>query len=150
MRTGTSILLAVALAAFVGCEKSDTGGPGKSTPPSLTDKITGQSNTFSIKDHTVSVTQGAKEPVDIAITRHTGFDQAVKLTFDPPAKVLVKDDKGTTIKEIEIKDKETKAKVFIEAAGDAPVADETIKVTAQPEKGGEPAHVNILVKVKSK
>src|SRR5438477_5218397 len=113
MRTWTSIVLAAAVIAFVGCTKSDTGGPGKTNP--TTNPLQTKTGTFEIKEHSVTVTQGAKEPLDISITRKGGFDQAVKLTFDPPKDIMVKDEKGTTIKDAEIKDKDSKTKVYIEA-----------------------------------
>jgi hypothetical protein len=150
MRTGTSILLALALAVIVGCEKTDTGGPGKTTAPTIAEKVTGQKDTFTIKGESVSVTQGAKEQLEIPITRHTGFDQAVMLTFEPPAQIMVKDEKGAAIKQAEIKKTDSKATVYIEAAADAGVGDNTIKVTAKPEAGGDAAHVTITVKVKAK
>jgi hypothetical protein len=145
MRTWTSILLTAAVAAFVGCQQGDSGGPGKTNP--TTNPLQTKKDTFVLEKHLLptSLKQGEKKEFEIKITRKEGFHQTVKLKFEPDMGIKV-DFKGND----EIKDPGTSAKGFIEADKDAPVGKHFIKVTATPAEGGEPATVEYEVDVTAK
>jgi hypothetical protein len=144
MRTFASIVLVGALAAFVGCNKTDTGGPGKSTPPSLTEKVTGQKGTFDlVAPSKATVKQGEKAEFEVTIKRHD-FNDTVTLSFPEVPKGLKVD-----FKDKEIKDPATSAKGWVEVDKDANPGESVIKVVAKPEKGDE-AHVDFKLEVKAK
>jgi len=144
MRATTSMILAAAMAAFVGCQ-GDAGGPGKSVP--TTNPLQTKRDTFELAKPLVpiSLKQGEKKELEIKITRKEAFHQTVKLTFEPDKGIKV-DVKGND----EIKDPATNAKGFVEADKDATVGEHFLKVTATPEEGGSPATVEYKVEVKAK
>jgi tetrahydromethanopterin S-methyltransferase subunit H len=145
MRTWTSILLAAAVAAFVGC-KNETGGPGNSRPTTNPiESVTGKKDTFELEKHLMatSIKQGEKHEFEVKIKRHD-FHRNVKLSFKPD------DGIKADFKDTEIKDPDTSAKGFIEADKEATVGKHTLKVTATPEGGGDAVTVDYDIEVKAK
>lgn len=151
MKTWTSILLAGALAAFVGCNKSEPGGPGASSTHSSTimDKIKGDPNTFTFSEKytSVSLKQGEKQEMTIAINRGKDFKQAVKVKVDVPA-----DAKGLKIDkpEGEIKASDTEMKIWVDAAMDATLGEHKIKITGTPATDGAATSYEQTVKISAK
>jgi len=147
MRTISSIVLLGAVAAFVGCQKGDTGGPGNTAPPTNPmQKILGKSNTFTLEPHQLATNlkQGEKKEFDVDIARKD-FNQAVDFKFEVEPKG-VKADFATT----ELKDPETKLKGYVEAEPTAAPGEYILKVTATPKSGGDAAHVDYKIEVKAK
>jgi hypothetical protein len=145
MRTWTSILLAAAVATFVGC-KNETGGPGKTNPTTNpVESVTGKKDTFDLVKHltSTSLKQGEKKDFEIDIKRHD-FHRNVKLSFQP------EDGIKADFKETVLKDPDTSVKGFIEAKEDAPVGEHILKVTATPEGGGDTVTVDYKIEVKAK
>ena len=145
MRTWTCLLLAAAVATFVGC-KSETGGPGKTNPTTNPiEKVTGKKDTFELDKHltATSVKQGEKKEFEVKITRHD-FHKNVKLSFKP------EDGIKADFKDTEIKEPGTSATGFIEAGQDATVGKHTLQVTATPEGGGDAVTQDYEIDVKAK
>jgi hypothetical protein len=148
MRTTISIVLLGAVAAFVGCQKGDTGGPGNSAPPTNPlQKIMGKTNTFTLEPHQLATNlkQGEKKEFEIDIARKE-FKEAVDFKFEVTPPKGVKADFAVT----ELKDPETKLKGYVEADAAAAPGEYVLKVTGTAKSGGDPVHVDYKIEVKAK
>jgi uncharacterized membrane protein len=144
MRTWTSIVLAAAVVAFVGCNKSEPGGPGATHPGSTNPVNKNQEFKFDKGLlNSLSLKQGEKKDYDITIDRGSDFKQAVKIKIDAPTGIMV--DK----KEGEIKPSDKELKVSIAATDDAPLGDHKVTITGTPETG-DATHYELTVKVSKK
>jgi uncharacterized membrane protein len=134
MKKSCAGVLVMSLAAFAGCDKGTSGGPGSSAAESSKHFYDlGQANdTFKLTPpHTsTGIKQGETKTVTIGITRGKNFDEDVTLkigempmgvTLDPASSVL--------------KHGDTEAKLTLKAADDAALGDFTIKITGHPTKG---------------
>ena len=136
-----SLLLATALFVCLGCEKSQPGGPGATNPPStnLLDKFKPMdANAFEFNEALTPLflKHGEKKELDLSIKRGSEFKQTVRVKVEALTGLKVLDADGKEIKhELEIKPADTKAKVWIEAAKDAPVGDSKLTITGTPETG---------------
>jgi uncharacterized membrane protein len=123
----------IAVAAFMGCNKSKEGG-------------TVGTDTFKVVAPLIStdVKQGETQVVMVSVTRGEGFKQSVKLqvkaptglSVDPDSTTLNTGDKG----EVQLK---------ITAAKDAPLGDQKIMVEGTPDKG-DTAEADFKVSVSAK
>lgn len=147
MKRVCTILVASGLLAFLGCsEKSDLGGPGARRTDNKT-AVTGspKNETFrlSAPSTETSLKQGEEKEVDITVDRSKDFKQDVTLTF--------KSDKGVTVTPptttVKANEKDTKVRVKVAAAKDAPVGEATVHVAAKPETG-DTTSVEFRVNVK--
>jgi hypothetical protein len=114
----------------------------KTTTTTTNDK---RDDTFTVQvpAGATNVTQGKREEVTISIDRDGDFNEPVHIKFSAP--------KGITMvpAETSIKTGETKAKVAIEAAADAPVGRHSITVTGSPQTGASTS-VKMDIDVKKK
>jgi len=126
------ILPIAALAGFtLGCNKSPEGGAtGHSTTPSgSTGKFTlDLPGALASKD----VKQGDTRSLDAKVDRGSGFQKDVALKVEAPEKIDVKLDKNT----VKASDADTSFKITVTVAKDAPIGEQTIKVTGTPSAGG--------------
>jgi uncharacterized membrane protein len=125
-------LAAIAALAIAGCNNSPEGG----TP--------GTHSTFTVSAPTTSTTikQDNKETVKLSLSRGSDFKKAVKLSVSAPDRIEAKLNKDTIAPS-----DPTDFTVTISVAKDAPLGDQTIKVTATPEGGGSATNVEFKVKV---
>jgi hypothetical protein len=169
----TTLLMAAAVAAFIGCgNTSSTGGPGATatrrptaepthaTAPPAGDRggrdagnpdagaaDKGAHDTFELTgDKSVNVKQDAVEHLKLGIKRGDAFKQDVKLSFEsePPDKGLMVDPNPATFSK---GDKE--AVVNLKATADAALGKHTLVVKGTPESG-KPVELRIEVDVKKK
>jgi uncharacterized membrane protein len=123
----------IAMAAFVGCKKSEPGGGAGSDTFRLVVPAT-----------STDVKQGELQTVRISVERGAGFKQAVKLevkapkglTVDPDSTMVNPGDKG----DVQLK---------ISADKDAPLGDQKIMVKGTPDQG-DPANTVFNVTVSAK
>jgi len=123
----------IAMAALVGCKKSETGGgPGN--------------DTFKVVVPAMSadVKQGEVQTVRVSVERGAGFKQAVKLEVKAPTGLQV-DPESTMVKPGDKGDVQLK----ITAAKDAPLGEQKIMVKGTPDQG-EPANIEFKVTVGAK
>ena len=123
----------IAMAALVGCQKSEPGGRGGD-------------DTFKVVVPAMSaaVKQGEIQTVRVSVERGAGFKQGVKLEVKAPTGLEV-DPESTLVKPGDKGDVQLK----ITAATDAPLGDQKIMVKGTPDKG-EPAEVEFKVTVSAK
>ncbi len=136
----------IALAGFVGtlalaaaaCNSSSPGGPGASggsaanTPTTF--KLTGPTLSTTVK-------QGETDTVKLSISRGKDFKQSVAISTDAP--------KGLTVKLNSSKVAASDPEDFtftVSADKDAPLGEQTIKVTGKPETG-ESTSVDVKINV---
>jgi uncharacterized membrane protein len=124
MRYGLS-LAALSLALVVGCNESPKGSGTGSGP--------GEGGTFRLDppNTTTTIKQGDRESVVIKLNRDKDFKQNVKLT----AKTNSDKVKATFAKDTVAGSDPAEVSLAIEVMKDAPEGDQTISVTATPDKG---------------
>ncbi len=129
-----SILLAMALPAFTGCNQGTPGGPGAAAPSEKRASYGQANDTFNLNAPLLatSLTQGETKAVSIRILRGKNFDEEVTLKFEGLPKGVSFDPSRPTIKH---GDEETKFTVH--ATNDAALGNFAIKVTGHPSKGGD-------------
>lgn len=124
-----------ALAGFVvGCNKGPEGG----TPNSKANFTLGLPGPAS-----QDVKQGDTRTLDGSIDRGSEFKKDVTLKVEGPSKVDVKLEKDT----IKASDGDTKFKLTVSPAKDAPLGEHAVKVTATPSGGGDAVTKEFKVKV---
>ena len=123
----------IAMAALVGCKKSEEGGRAGN-------------DTFRVVVPAVGadVKQGEVQTVRVSVERGAGFKQGVKLEVKAPAGLQV-DPESTMVKPGDKGDVQLK----ITAAQDAPLGDQKIMVKGTPDQG-DPANVEFKVTVSAK
>ena len=123
----------IAMAALVGCQKSEPGGRGGD-------------DTFKVVVPAMGadVKQGEVQTVRVSVERGAGFKQPVNLEVKAPTGLQV-DPESTLVKPGDKGDVQFK----ITAAKDAPLGDQKIMVKGTPDKG-EPAEVEFKVTVSAK
>lgn len=131
MRTFLS-LSAIAALALAGCNHSPEGG----TP--------GTSSSFSISAPTMSTTikQDNKESVKLTLNRGSDFKKSVTLGVTAPEKIKA-DLSKSTVSPSDASD----VMLNVSVAKDAPLGDQTIRVTGTPEGGGAATTVEVKIKV---
>lgn len=142
-----SLALVASLTLFAACSKqSPPGGPGAAqgpaepaaTPsggaaaPSEVPAATADTeNTFTLKVPVTAshVKRGAKEEVTVGISRGSKFEQAVSLKAEAPT--------GLTVNpaESKLEPGQTEVKLTVEAAADAPLGDQQIRLIGTPQTG---------------
>jgi len=127
------VLGLIAMAALVGCKKSEPGGMAGS-------------DTFRVVVPATStdVKQGELQTVRVSVDRGAGFKQAVKLEVKAP-KGLQVDPESTTVEPGDKGDVQLK----ISADKDAPLGDQKIMIKGTPDQG-EPAETEFKVTVSAK
>jgi len=132
MRTLTTSLVALGLAALVGCNTSPPGGSGGSRGTAGTAGNTSSSATFDVTAPTLTtnIKQGETQEVKLKVNRGRDFKDYVTITFDAPAGLKVE---PATVK-VASSDKEEVA-VRVTADKGATVGDHTVKATATPGSG---------------
>lgn len=131
-----SLLSMAALAGFfVGCNKGPEGG----TPNSKASFTVGLPGPLSqdVKQGDTRTLEGG------SIDRGSEFKKDVTLKVEAPSKVDVKLDKDT----IKASDGDTKFKITVAPAKDAPLGEHAVKVTATPAGGGDAVTKEFKVKV---
>jgi uncharacterized membrane protein len=133
MRTALLVVALVAVAAFVGCKKSEEGGRAGT-------------DTFKVVVPAIGTTvnQGEVQTVRVSVERGAGFKQAVKLEVKALAGLQI-DPESTTVKPGDKGDVQLK----ITAAKDAPLGEQKILVKGTPDQG-EPAEVEFKVIISAK
>jgi uncharacterized membrane protein len=128
-----TVAMVIAIAALVGCQKSEPGGGAGN-------------DTFKVVVPALgtSIKQGELQTVKVSIDRGEGFKRAVKLEFKAPTGITVDPD-STTVQpgdkgEVQLK---------ITAAKDAPLGDSKVLVKGTPAQG-EPAEIEFKVTVSAK
>jgi hypothetical protein len=153
MKTLYASLLALSLAALVGCTGSSTdntskvGGPGATGSTDRGGSILGpKENTFELDPPNLekSITQGTSEPIVIGIDRGKNFDQDVALSFDNVPKGVSIDPAAPTIKK-----GDKNATINVKAAADAAVGHHEIKVVGKPGSGASASNT-FKIEVKAK
>lgn len=127
-------LLAVTLAALVGCDqtKHTAGGPGAGTTGERGPLYGEKDNTFDLALAAQSVKQGESKELTVGIKRGTNFSQDVGLRFvDLPAGVTA------TPASPALQHGDGDTKVMLAAADDAAPGDYTVKVVGHPATGGD-------------
>lgn len=126
--------LALAAAAFVGCNKSGStaGGPGATDPASKPPLFGQADDTFNLSASSVSVQPGTATQGAIGIKRGTNFAQDVTVAFDGLPKGVTVDPSGPVLKS-----GATDVKVTVTAGDDTAPGDYTVKVIGHPAKGGD-------------
>src|SRR5262245_29070811 len=145
MRTLTTSLVALGLAALVGCNTSPPGGSGGSRGTGGSAGSTSHSAMFDIHAPALSTTlkQGETEEVKLTVKRGRDFKDDVTLKIEAP-KGLKVDPSSVMVKS---SDKEEVA-VKVTAEKDATVGDHTVKVTGTPGSGSATS-VEFKVKVEA-
>jgi uncharacterized membrane protein len=146
MKRAFSVAVASALVLFLGCNKSEPGGPDAKRSDAK-NPITGAPNneSFRISAPAVDTTlkQGEHKQVDVEVERSKDFKQDVTLTF--------KGDKGVSVTPasatVKASDKDTTVKIKVSAEKTTPIGEATIHVTAKPQTG-EPTSAEFKVNVK--
>jgi len=132
--------MAMALASVSGCSEGTPGGPGATvqtesgTTVDAKKPIFGQTeNTFNLDVPMMSsaLQQGHEAEATIGIKRALNFDEDVTLKFSEVPKGVTIEPENPVIKH---GDKE--AKIQFKATDESPIGDYKIKVTGQPEIGG--------------
>lgn len=138
MRQFMTLGLALAVAAFVGCNNSERGGQ--------TSENTRASETFKVKAPATATTikQGDKQTVKLSLDRGKDFKRSVTLKSENPTGISVDLDPRT----VKASDGDT-VTASVSVAKDAPVGEHNVRVTATPEKGNS-AEVDFKVKVEKK
>ncbi len=128
-----ALVALVAMAVFVGCTKSETGGGAGN-------------DTFKVVVPALatSVKQGELQTVKVSIERGDGFKRSVKLEFKSSTGITV-DPASTTVQPSDKGDVQLK----IAAANDAPLGESLILVKATPSQG-EAAETQIKITVSAK
>jgi uncharacterized membrane protein len=123
----------IAVAALVGCKKSEEGGGAGN-------------DTFRVvvPATTTDVKQGEVQTVRVSVERGEGFKQGVKLEVKAPTGLQVDPD-STMVKPGDKGDVQLK----ITAAKDAALGEQKIMVKGTPDKG-EPAELEFKVTVSAK
>src|SRR5688572_19939015 len=87
MRTLTTSLVALGLAALVGCNTSPPGGSGGSRGTAGTAGSTSRSATFNVSAPVTAtnIKQGESQEVKLSLNRGRDFKDDVTVTFDAPA-----------------------------------------------------------------
>ena len=109
----------IAMAALVGCKKSEEGGRAGNDTFKVVVPLTA-----------ASVKQGEVQTVRVSVERGEGFKQSVKLELKAPAGLDV--DPGSTV--VKPGDKGD-VQLKITAAKDAPLGDQKIMIKGTPDKG---------------
>jgi hypothetical protein len=140
MKSSFAGLLAAALVAFTGCDKSTPGGPGADDPNKKpmygqADDSFDLSVPSSLPLRSTALKQGETTKVLISIKRGKNFDQDVALKFEDMPKGVTIEPASPTIKH-----NETEANLTLTAADDAALGDVTVKVKGHPTKGGDAAN----------
>ena len=127
------VVALIAMAALVGCKKSEEGGRAGT-------------DTFRLSVPALSTTvkQGEVQTVRVSVDRGEGFKQPVKLEVKAPAGLQV--DPSTTT--VQLGDKGD-VQLKITAAKDAPLGDQKIVVKGTPDKG-ESTETEFTVTVSAK
>ena len=123
----------IAVAALVGCKKSEEGG-----------RAGNDTFRLSVPALSTTVKQGETQIVRVAVERGSGFTQAVKLAVKTPTGLQV-DPVSITVQPGDKGDVQLK----ITAAMDAPLGDQKIMVSGTPDKG-EPTETEFKVTVSTK
>jgi hypothetical protein len=132
-------LLILPLAALIGFTFGCTNtSPEGGTPRTKSSFKLDLPRSVPVKD----IKQGDTTTFDASIDRGSEFKQNVKLTVTKPDKIDVKLSKDT-IKGSE----DTKFTISVSPAKDAPLGEQTIKVTGTPEGGGEATTGEFKIKV---
>ena len=133
MKKALLVVGLIAMAALVGCKKSEEGGRAGT-------------DTFRVvvPAMTTGVKQGEVQTVRVSVERGEGFKQRVKLEVKAPTGLQV-DPESTMVKPGDKGD----VQLAITAAEDAPLGDQKIMVKGTPDKG-EPAEVEFKVTVSAK
>ena len=133
--TGKALMVTVliAMAALVGCKKSEPGGGAGN-------------DTFRVVVPATSsdVKQGEVQTVRVSVERGTGFKQAVKLEVKAPTGLKVDPD-STMVKPGDKGD----VQLTITADKDAPLGEQKVMVKGTPDQG-EPAELEFKVTVIAK
>jgi len=127
---------ALALFAFVGCDKGTPGGPGVTTSGQKAPALSTTPETFTLSPPgSAKLKQGEAKNITISIKRGKNFDEDVALKFE-------KLPEGVTVEPAApvIKHGDSDAKVTIKAANDAALGDFTVKVVGHPDKGADASH----------
>ena len=123
-------LTAIAALSFAGCNHSPEGGtPG-----------THSSFDISAPSMTTTIKQDNKETLKLTLDRGSDFKKTVKLSVSQPDKI-----KAELNKETIAPSDPKEFTVTVTVAKDAPLGDQTIKVTGTPEGGGSPTSVEFKV-----
>jgi uncharacterized membrane protein len=142
MKTISTGLIVLALAAAVGCGKSTTESPQAAAPaqpakPELTvakKPIAGEADStfsLSVPFEAVALIQGEEKPVLIGINRGENFGEEVAIKVSGlPAGVTVETSDPV------IKHGSTGVTLLLKAAGDAALGDFTVKVTGHTASSG--------------
>lgn len=109
----------IAMAALVGCKKSEPGGPGRDETFRLV-----------VPAMDVDVKQGEVKTARISVDRSSEFKQAVMLEIKAPAGLKIDPDK-TTVKPSDKGD----VQLTITAAKDATLGSQLVLVKGTPESG---------------
>jgi uncharacterized membrane protein len=129
------ILPIAALIGFsLGCNKVTEGGTPK----------TNANVKLSLPVSSVpkDIKQGDTSTLDASVDRGSEFKKDLKLSVTKPDKVEVK-----LSKDVVKASEDTKFQITITPAKDAPLGEQTIKVTGTPDGGGEPTIGEFKVKV---
>jgi hypothetical protein len=137
MKSALATAAALALFAFVGCDKGTPGGPGVTTGGQKAPLLKQAEDTFTLAVPLLStkLKQGESKVVTISVSRGKNFDEDVTLKFDSLPKGVSVEPEAPVIKH---GDKDTK--VTIKAADDAALGDHTPKVIGHPTKGADATH----------
>ena len=133
MKKALLVVGLIAMAALVGCKKSEEGG-----------RAGNETFKVVVPAMTTDVKQGEIQTVRVSVERGEGFKQGVKLEVKAPTGLQV-DPESTMVKPGDKGDVQLK----ITAAKDAPLGDQKIMVKGTPDKG-EPAEVEFKVTVSAK
>ena len=119
MNKALVVVALIAMAALVGCKKSEEGGRAGT-------------DTFRLSVPAIStaVNQGETQVAKVAVDRGEGFKESVKLEVKAPTGITV-DLGSTTVKPGDKGDVQLK----ITAAKDAPLGDQKIMIKGTPDKG---------------
>lgn len=132
MRNYAIGLVAAALVAFVGCNKSEPGG---GTPKA-------ESFTVSAPATATSIKHGETQAAKLTMSRGKDFKEDVVLSTNELPKGIKVEFTPATVKASD----KAEADMKITADKDAPLGESTITVIAKPAKG-EAANVNVKIKV---
>ena len=120
----------IAIAALVGCKKSEEGG-----------RAGNDTFRLSVPVLAAAIKQGEVQTVRVALERGDGFKQQVKLEAKAPAGIQV-DPRSITIGLGDKGDVQLK----ITASKDAPLGDQKIMLKGTPDKG-EPTEIEFTITV---
>ncbi len=140
MKRSFTAAIVMGLAAFAGCNRGTSGGPGASSPESTKhfydSKHPDNSFTLSVPSSlplmSTSLKQGATAKVTIGINRGKSFEQDVALKFEGLPMGVMIDQAGAKIPH----DK-SETELTFTAADDAALGEFEIKVAGHPSSGAD-------------